>query len=230
MKILTLTGYDRNMRELAELCLPSKQAWADRWDMELHILRDHYPSDFPKEHGHPSFQKLRHIRWWLGHYDVVWWMDADSIITNLDRDPRELIHECEGVPFAVSGDYKRQDEDHRPWWNQWSAGHAIWFNDPRALDLLDEAVTRTEFEWSGLWDQDALQESITHDEDDRNPLVLPPRVMNAVLPGLTGWERADWQSGDFLCHFTGIHPAQRLKVAYDFIRRLEFSTLNPSEP
>jgi hypothetical protein len=140
MKILILTGYDRNMAELAALCMPSKREWAERHDVPIHVLRDTYPTDYPRESGHPSFQKLAHIRWWLERNDVVWWMDADSVITNLDRDPRDLIDECSGVPFAVSGDYKRQNEDARHWHNQWSAGHAIWFNDPRALDLLDEAI------------------------------------------------------------------------------------------
>lgn len=220
MNMLILTGYDRNMRELAELCLPSKQAWADRYGVKLHVLRDNYPTDFPKEHGAPSFQKLRHIRFWLERYDVVFWMDADSVITNQVANPfamAQSVIDCGAWPFAVSADYKRPDEDHRPWWNQWSAGHAIWFDDSRAFSLLDSAMTRTEFMWSGLWDQDALQSVITHHGSQHRPQIHPTRSMNSVLPGLTGWDEADWQPGDFLCHFTGIDRDQRLDIARKFI-------------
>lgn len=114
---MILTGYDRNMAELSELCLPSKKEWAYRHGVTLHVLRDTLWSDYPKEHGHPSFQKLRHIRWWLERHDVVIWMDADSVITNPGIDPRTMAQKVIDLgcwPFAVSADYKRPKEDHHP--------------------------------------------------------------------------------------------------------------------
>lgn len=219
MKLLLLTGHDRNMKELAEICLPSKHEWADRHGIKLHVLRDNYPTDYPKEHGHPSFQKLRHIRWHLERNDAVFWLDADSVITNPDIDPRDMANYCKEVPFAVSGDYKSPSEDQRQSWNQWSAGHAIWFNDQRAFDLLDEAMLRTGYAWSGLWDQDALQACLSNADDDRMPLVLPTRFMNSVLPGLTGRHEADWQPCDLLCHFTGIRYEDRPTIASEFISK-----------
>lgn len=220
MKLLILTGYDQNMKELGELCTASKQAWADRHGVKLHVLRDTYPTDYPKEHGHPSFQKLRHIQRHLVMNDVVFWMDADSIITNPENDPRQMaqfVIETGAWPFAVSGDYKRPEEDDRPWWNQWSAGHAIWFDNRRAFHLLDEAMKRTEFAWSGLWDQDAMQACLNDLADGFRPQMHPTRFMNSVLPGLTGRKEADWQPGDLLCHFTGINYADRVAVAKKFI-------------
>jgi hypothetical protein len=230
MKILILTGYDRNMAALAELCMPSKRAWAARQGVPLHVLRD---ADFPAEHGHPSFQKLRHIRWHLDRHDAVVWMDADSVITNPEPDPRDMaqtVIECGAWPWAVSRDYKAEDEDPRPWWNQWSAGHAIWFNDPRAFALLDEAMKRTEFAWSGLWDQDALQACIGDSAHPARPQIWDTRSLNSVLPGLTGRDDADWRPGDFLCHFTGIAYEDRVRVARDFIEARKNEALNGAEP
>lgn len=220
MKITILTGYDRNMAELAELCLPSKKAWADRHGVKLHVLRDtHHPTDFPPEHGHPSFQKLRHIRWHLERNDVVFWMDADSVITNPDLDPKVICHASMNGPwaFAVSADYKTPREEHRPPWNRWSAGHAIWSSNANAFDLLDAAMARTEFMRSGLWDQDALQAVIDRAFHPWRPTVMPTRVLNSVLPGLTGNPDFDWHPGDFLCHFTGIGRDERAEVARRFI-------------
>jgi hypothetical protein len=210
MKITILTGYDRNMAELAELCLPSKKAWADRHGVDIHVLRD---ADYPKEHGHPSFQKLR--------------MDADSVITNPDFDPRDIVMEMGKWPFCVSRDYKAPEEDPRPWWNQWSAGHAVWSDWCDTFDLLDAAMARTEFAWSGLWDQDALQACIGIDGPNHlwRPQIEDTRLMNSVLPGLTGRDEADWQPGDLLCHFTGIRHEDRARVAREFIA----ANLNPVE-
>jgi hypothetical protein len=93
----------------------------------------------------------------------------------------------------------------------------IWFPSDKTLELLDEAMTHSQFAWSGLWDQDALQACIRSEEDPRRPLILGTRFMNSVVPGLTGNPDRDWQPGDFLVHFTGIHHDQRVKVARKFI-------------
>ncbi len=224
MKLLILTGYDRNMAELAELCLPSKQAWADRHGVPLHVLRD---GDFPKEHGHPSFQKLRHIRWHLERNDAVFWMDADSVITNHHFDPARMAETCRSCDdfLTVSGDYKTPDEDPRARHNQWSAGHAIWQNEPRSFALLDAAMAKTCFAWSGLWDQDAMQAAIPG-PGRWAPTIKPTRYLNSVLPGLTGKPQFDWSPGDLLCHFTGIRYEDRVKVARQFIAK----HLAPTKP
>ncbi len=214
MNTLILTGYDRNMAELAEICLPSKQAWADQHGVKLRVLRD---DDFPTEHGHPSFQKLRHIRHALFFqgFECVFWMDADSVVTN-SGFKIEYIHCARNMRhLIVSHDYPT--EDSRPWFNRWSAGHMIWFRSDRSLSLLDEAMNQSQFAWSGLWDQDALQACIQSEEDPRCPLILGTRFINSVVPGLTGNPDRDWQLGDFLVHFTGIPHDQRVEVARKFI-------------
>lgn len=217
MKTLILTGYDRHMAELAEICLPSKQAWAAEHGVKLRVLRDNYPTDYPREHGHPSFQKLRHIRHALFSegFDCVFWLDADSIVTS-PVFRVEYIHRIRSMRhLIVSKDYPTDDD--RPWWNRWSAGHMIWFRSDKSLALLDEAMSQSQFAWSGLWDQDALQSCIRSADDRRRPLILGARFMNSVVPGLTGNPDRDWQPGDFLCHFTGIPHDQRVKVARQFI-------------
>ncbi len=207
------------MTELRSICEPSKRDYADRWDLDRVFLQ---PCDYRGRNEHPSFQKLYHIHrylFWDG-YDAVFWMDADSVITNPDFDPSEMAQcaiDCGNWPFVVSGDYKRPEEDPRQWWSQWSAGHALWFNDGRSRALLECAMRKTEFAWSGLWDQDALQACLSKPYDPWRPQILPARSMNSVLPGLTGWDQADWQPGDLLCHFTGIDPKDRPEVARRFI-------------
>lgn len=211
MNTLLLTGYDSGMKELGDLCLPSKMAYADRWDLDRVVLRD---IDYRFRDGRPSFQKLWHIKHYLFDlgYDVVWWMDADSVIANPEIDPRTLITYAH---LTVSNDYKPEIQDPRPPHLQWSAGHMIWTQSAAAKMLLSLAMKRTDFAWSGLWDQDALQ-AVVDQHRYLRPRTLPCHAMNSVFPGLTG-TRADWQPGDLLCHFTGISPEDRPAIARKFI-------------
>ena len=215
MNTLLLTGYDSGMKELGDLCLPYKMAYADRWNLDRVVLRD---CDYQCYYGHPSFQKLGHIEHYLfrklHHYDIVWWMDADSVITNPELDPRTLMSEAH---LTVSWDYNPEDQDPRPIQLQWSAGHMIWTRCAAAAKLLHIARKQTQFAYSGLWDQDALQHVVAM-YPHLAPRTLTTRAMNSVLPGLTGTQRADWEPIDLLCHFTGIAPQDRVRIAREFIK------------
>ena len=210
MKPLILTGHTRHVQEIAHLCLPSKQAWAERHGCELIVLTD---QDFPPEHGHPSFQKLRWIREILAHGRPVIWLDADSMITNLDVTPESLLPNGTAY-FAASRDY---NDGGRPQHKAWSAGNTAWKPKDGALSWLHVAMRDEGARWGGLWDQDALQNC-----QDEMPLgvamlLRPARTMNAVHPnfGLP----ASWQPGDFLIHFTGIAPEDRAAEARKFVEQ-----------
>lgn len=206
MKPIILTGYTHHIAPIAEFCLPSKQAWAERHGCELRILRD---DDFPTEHGHPSFQKLKWLSIMLSaHHRPVIWLDADSLITNPSITPESLLP-GRMYDAAASRDYS---DGGRPQYQAWSAGNTAWNPTINAMYWLDLAMCDEGARWGGLWDQDALQRC--------HPIgtlldIRPPRIMNAVLPEF-GFE-ASWKPGDFLIHFTGIAPEDRLAAAQKFV-------------
>lgn len=205
MKPIILTGYTHHIAPIAKFCLPSKIELARRHDHELVILRD---DDFPRERGHPSFQKLRWIREFLaGRGKPVIWLDADSLITNPSRDPASLLPM---PPYALSAslDYTIGDRDAG---KAWSAGNMAWMPTDSAFTWLDQAMTDEGARWGGLWDQDALQNCQPDDVVE----IRHPRIMNAVLPEF-GFV-ASWKPGDFLIHFTGIAPEDRLAAAQRFV-------------
>lgn len=207
---ILLTGYTREIAPLAELCLPSKEVWARRWRCPLHVLRD---ADFPRSDGHPSFQKLYWIRNFLGGCDrPVIWLDADTLITNPDVDPHDLLPKGPRSCLAVSQDY---DAAGRPEHLAWSAGVMAWVPTSQAVIWLTQAQKDEAAKWSGLWDQDALQRS----QPDVGVQIRAPRAMNAVLPDVGGYA-AGWRPGDLLIHFTGIPQAERLARAQEFIAGL----------
>lgn len=210
MKPIILTGYTEEIREIAEICLPSKQAWAERHGCELIVLRDEH---FPKTQGHPSFQKLRWIYDTLACRNVpVIWLDADSLITNLEVTPTNLLP-FGHLSMAASRDY---DAAGRPPHKAWSAGNTAWLPTRAVLDWLSAAQQDQVSRWGGLWDQDALQKT---QPADVGVLLFRAYVMNAVLPEVGGHE-AGWRPGDFLIHFTGLPQDQRPARARAFVAGL----------
>lgn len=204
MKPIILTGHTHHIKPIAEFCLPSKKAWAERHECRLAVLSE---SNFPREHGHPSFQKLRWIRAYLHEFDEpIIWLDADVLVTNLSRAPDSLLPM---PPYCLSAslDYKIGDRDPG---KAWSAGNMAWMPTPEAFAWLDQAMKDEGARWGGLWDQDALQNC----QPDEVVEIRHPRIMNAVLPEF-GYE-ASWKPGDFLVHFTGIAPEDRLAAAQRF--------------
>ena len=208
MKPIILTGHTHHVAPIAEFCLPSKRAWAEQHGCELIVLTN---ADFPVEHGHPSFQKLKWLSIHLSARLVpVIWLDADSMITNLDVTPESLLP-GRIYDAAASRDYS---DGGRPPDKAWSAGNTAWNPTINAMHWLDLAMCDEGARWGGLWDQDALQRC----HPDGTLLdIRPPRAMNAVHPDF-GLE-ASWLPGDFLIHFTGIAPEDRLKVAQEFVAK-----------
>lgn len=203
MNPIILTGHTRHVKPIAEFCLPSKRSWAHRHGCELVVLTD---DDFPKQYGHPSFQKLRWIRSYLDCDGPVIWLDADVLITNPAILPSYQLPLSPDW-MAASRDY---NDGGRPAHKAWSAGNTAWLQTDEALAWLDQAMKDEGARWGGLWDQDALQNC----QPEAGVCIRPPRIMNAVLPEF-GLE-ASWKPGDLLIHFTGIAPEDRLAAAEKF--------------
>jgi hypothetical protein len=202
---IILTGYTHHIRGIAEFCLPSKQAWAERHGCELIVLRD---DEFPQEQGHPSFQKIRWIRDYLVVHDrPVIWLDADSLVTNPEVKPAELLPRYGCGVMTASRDY---NDAGRPPHKAWSAGNTAWRPELAAIRWIEAAMQDEPSRWGGLWDQDALQKTQPGHIVD----IREPRAMNAVHPAFGG--AAAWQPGDFLLHFTGIPQDHRLAEAQKF--------------
>lgn len=196
-----ITASTKEIRDISSLCLTSKRVYAANWNVDFVSYLD----DSFTPLAHPSFQKLEFIRRWLIRGEAVLWLDADSHITNLEISPESFWPEGNAVMTASRdyGGFERGPD------KSWSAGNCFWL--PDALPWINEALTRTEYAWAGLWDQDALQATQPAGAVD----IRPPRAMNAVLPSF-GLE-ASWQPGDFLIHFTGVSLDQRADVAREFI-------------
>jgi len=207
MDILVLTGYDDNMKELGDICLPSKRAYAERHGYAFECVRD-YPKDV-----HPSWHKLQLLKERIDKYEAILWLDGDSIVTN-PKHPLRLGAEYEVLLASADWCSDTDGEDEMP-----SMGNFILYNNgPEAQRWLDMAMAQTHFRNRPMWEQDAVQKCMREDEWFRSKVtVLPRRMLNAVHPTCRPHGTppgAPWQPGDFLIHLTGVE--NRIELAKEF--------------
>lgn len=193
---LVLTGYDDAMACVGELTAPRHQEYADFHDCDFHCIRD-----FHKDNS-PSWQTGERVAEQLKSYDMVIWLGADVIVTNLYLEPFDQFRPGLNAsqdwannatePFHFSmGSYAATKES-LPLWNAALAKAGVWANKP-------------------LWEQSALQEACREDPQLFSLVtVFPRRFFNAVPYGFHENIPEPWQPGDWLCHLTGSGNERRL--------------------
>ncbi len=206
MDILVLTGYDDNMQDLGDICLPSKRAYAERHGYAFECVRE-YPKDV-----HPSWHKLQLLKERISMYEAILWLDADTIVTNKKKF---FTDDGDGCILTASADWCSDTDgpDEMP-----SMGNFFLDNAPETHRWLDMAMAMDRFRNRPMWEQDAVQRCMVEDEWFRSKVtVLPRSILNAVHPTCRPHGKdpgAPWQPGDFLIHLTGVE--NRIELAKEF--------------
>tara|TARA_Y100000385_G_C12976699_1_gene586485 strand:- start:370 stop:1053 length:684 start_codon:yes stop_codon:yes gene_type:complete len=115
--ILLLTGYTDNFRDLwdpdrkddtiesvFDATLPSKLSYVKKHSYDIMCVTT-FHGDSPRELG---FSRMIKTFKMLQLYDIVMWIDADSLITNQDCSVEDIIGEA-NQPFIASHDWSSKD-------------------------------------------------------------------------------------------------------------------------
>lgn len=196
MKTLLLTGYDDNLREIGDITSRIMADYATKHRIDFLRVRQ-YEAD-----SHPSWQKAEHVHRQLkSGYDRVIWMDADTLITNMDKGcPVSLTN-----PIHCSKDWGTDALE--PW--HFNMGNFIAYKDRLGMwEKLwcSQFGVRGKKQWRNqpLWEQSAIQEFHRENMDLQTFVrVHDRRTFNAVHSELAPSAPEPWQPGDWLCHLTG---------------------------
>lgn len=199
MRIAIFTNVSKEIREMASLTIPNKVEYCIRHNYSL-IMNDQ-PYD-------EIMVKMNSLIPLLNNYDILWYMDADTIITDMTKRVEDL--NCLGPHITVC-------EEGIVSWNYINCGSIIFRNTNNSKIIL-QAITDNEKKWKPLvcqWQtwlfniRNSVGDTIT---------IAPLRSFNSCVwnkpgngPGLPG---SHWQVGDFVCHPCGIFPYSPLRVAY----------------
>lgn len=193
MKCVILTSVSAAIAQVAALTVPNKLEYCLRHGYSLMVENQPYQD---------AVNNVQRFASYFDQFDMVWTLDADTVITNMTTALHEL--DCLGPICTVC------EENIVPW-NYVNCGSVVWRNTPDTRNLL-KAIDDAEPVWRGLpciW-QSWLGEAAKQRPDIVT--VATTRAFNSVAwthPG--GGEYAPgshWRPGDFVFHPCGVFPGE----------------------
>lgn len=181
MKILLLTAYNSAMADLGDLCACSMQAYASRHadvDFREMVISDTYPRP-------ASWSKVAHIRRELGRYDVVQWLDADSMIVGEQALEQLLVPATLNIARDANGI---------------NCGVMAW----RACQEATEALTRMEAAYERFADHPWFEQAALMEFVDRLDVAYQPKHLYNAYEG-------DFCGDTLIRHWPGEPNDKRLR-------------------
>lgn len=225
-RVLVLTGTtdilrsssetDNTMEEVFDLTLPSKQRYAKKHGYDLLSLRS-FGSDKRNifKDNHIGFLRALRTFEMLEHYDIVMWIDADSIITN-DNFSINDFQIDENHSFYASWD-----------WNNigysFSTGNFIIHKTKNTNNLFNSFLrTGKQIVDNNTWGEEQTTLNFLYNSTHKNDIkILEHKYLHTIpnkkmFRGI--WDgRAEtkfpWSEESFLVHLTGVPNKNRIEVA-----------------
>jgi hypothetical protein len=209
MKVLILSGYDDAMKEVGDRCTATHRKYAERRGYDCEVVR-HYRPD-----THPSHQKIRLIQERIDRYDRIMWLDADSVVMDMEQKPAEDWVK-DGAIITISADWccAVEDDEVEPITTIGvSCGNFIVSNTPdvhRFIDIWAKYSERYAKRQVCCWEQDGLRAAMQAEPwFNLGVERTHRRMLNAVHPTCVNRNFPDrapkpYEPGDFLIHLTNV--------------------------
>jgi|688.fasta_scaffold430127_2 hypothetical protein len=224
-RVLVLTGTtndpsnsnDNTMEEVFDLTLPSKQRYSKKYGYDLLALRSFGNGDvYGFKDTDIGFLKATRTFEMLRYYDIVMWIDADSIITNhmpITDFPIEDNSFCASYDWA--------------WKESFSTGNFI-IQRTNEFDQLFDIFLQIGKQCSGrlMQEQEVLNYMQKNTNLKNTMKSLEHRFLNAVPSFITEtptWKAdnnrtgivSPWSDDCFLAHLTGCTNHDRINLLRD---------------
>lgn len=191
MSVAIVTSVSANIADFAEVTVPNKLAYC---------LRHGYSLVADNEVYETAVRRVDRLCDYLDRFDVVWTLDADTLITNMDVPIHELP--CLGPDVTVC-------EEGIVDWNRLNCGSMVWKNTFPSR-WLAQTITALAPVWGGMacgWQTwlaevaPSLGSALT---------VAPLRSFNSCVwnrpGGGEGEPGSHWRPGDLVYHPCGVFP------------------------
>jgi hypothetical protein len=216
MKTLILTGSDRSMIDVLDLTLPSKQEYCKKHNYDLLSLRS-FAADAECNFNSTQVGFLRAVMAFrqLRFYDNVMWIDADSIITNMEYKIEDFIQgdEC----FIASYDWMH--------FNSFSTGNFIVRKTKDTQQLFNRFLAVSQYRLNDIMAEQGTLNQIYNELDSNKTMfnILPHKFLNSVpefLVETDTWRNDNnrsgiirpWTPDCFLAHLTGLSTSERVNI------------------
>lgn len=209
MKTLVLTGSTKAMRNIHDLTVRSKRTWAEYHEYDFLDIR--------QWNSEPAvvWQKMALIERMMGEYELVVWLDADTVVTNIAWKAEDFVQREQAVVY-VSADWGPCPEEDRWFWFN-TGNMVVRWTGMESVRLFEAMWQRGRDKWWNVWgfEQSALQDLKRDPAFGHLISVLPGKMLNAVPRSVQPHTRNPWDHTDFLAHITGITNDHRLQVVQE---------------
>lgn len=206
MRVLLLTSISNNISEIISITAPNKLEYCLKHGYSFMLDNQPYKDAVERTYAIiPLFEE----------YDLIWMIDADTVITNMNIPIHTL--ECLGENITVC-------EENMVYWNRINCGSMVLKNTEKTKWLL-QAISDHKRNWESLVCQ--WQTWLANISDNIKDVltIAPPNSFNSIEWNLPASSAAwgppgnNWKSGDLLYHPCSVFPREErikyLKNALD---------------
>ena len=225
-RVLVLTGTtdilrsssetDNTMEEVFDLTLPSKQKYAKIHGYDLLSLRS-FGKDKQNRFKDSNIGFLRALRAFemIEYYDIVMWIDADSIITNNNFSVNDFQID-ENYSFYASWDWNNIG-------SAFSTGNFIIHKTKNTNNLFNSFLTTGKrVVDSNIWGEEQTTLNFLYNNTHKNDIKILEHKFLGSIPSkkmFRGiWDSRPetnfpWSKDSFLVHIGGIPNKNRIEIA-----------------
>ena len=190
MRVAILTSVSSNISDIAMLTLPNKIEYCLKHDYSLIIDNSSY------EESCVQMTKLIPLFY---NYDMIWTLDADTLITNMNIRIEQLSCLWPNVTVCEDGLFS---------WELINCGSMVWKNTQKSKELLQK-ISYSKNIWEKklcIWQtwlgeiREQLTDTLT---------IAPIRCFNSCVTWANGDDKnlgliGTWEKGDFVYHACGL--------------------------
>lgn len=148
-----------------------------------------------------------------GQYDWVWWLDFDTLITNMTTPLASIIDTALATAAKTPQAQEKIDWLLTPDCHALNAGSFLVRAHPRSLDFVD--LVRAEYKRNAQSEQDCMRDVLFPSDSGKSAYsgrfaMMSQKSINAFPEEVKCFEQDDagvevgrWEKGDFVVHFAG---------------------------
>jgi hypothetical protein len=211
MNIAIATGSSQEYMSLQDATLPSKKAYAEKWNMTLETRI--FSGD------NIAWDRVGMVRDLLPRYDVVIWMDSDAFVANQDFDIKKYLEMGYGEEdreythnFMISTDL-----------NSINTGVFIARNTPWVREFLYVVMHEGYLLFNSHMrkEQQAIRDYMENHPYKGLVSVMPQNFMNSFIMKEYETERHDFKGnykpGDWMIHMPGLPNQRRIEIVKEIL-------------
>lgn len=197
--------------ECLEVSRPGFQRFCKRHGYDY---KEHFPYAVRRSLRPPAWGKVVLLIELLMSYDLVMWLDCDTLILDSTKDCADLVPD-----WAVQAITKHIYND------MVVPSTGLWIVKPDALPYLEKIWGMEEFIDHIWWEQAALHNLLGYTQHEQYLNPFPVRTKETALHRYTYFLSEEWNSIDFrnygssarIMHFPTLEPAERAQEMQEWL-------------